>query len=270
MSELTTNNNFKKNLINNSIKISISIAIIIGFYAVGKLLNYHLVKKIEENDKKKISYELFANFLDKIILIIGVLIALVNLGFQLNTLLVVFGSIGLAVALAIQGTIKQLVSGFAILYMDYLDIDDLIQVDDKIGYVKHFNLLNTTIIDPGKVLVRIPNNLIINNVFTNISKNETIYCMIDLSISANNNIDYSILIDNIKSGIRFGCKYVLDKNDINVYITDFGNPGTKLSIRFPIKNINYFNAQFDARIIIRNIVSKDSIILLDNSYFTGA
>lgn len=269
MSEVDTNN-LKKNMINYSIKISISIIIILVFYLISKIIHNQLIKEMEKSGKKKIAYELFVKILDKVILITGILIALVNLGFQLNTLLVILGSLGLAIALAIQGITGQFASGIIILFMNYFDINDIIQVNDSIGYVKDFNFLNTTINTPGKIEIKIPNNLITSSFFTNITKNETINCMIDLSLSANNSIDYSILISNIKNGIKYESKYIYDKENINVYITDFASSGTKLSIRFPIKSIDFFSAQFDARIIIRSILSKDSIVLLDNSYVSGS
>ena len=167
-------------------------------------------------------------------MIFGLFIALVNLGFQISTILVVFGSVGLALALAIQSTITQIVSGILILYLDYYNINDIVEINGLVGYVNNFNLLNTTILDNANVPNIIPNNTFISGKFTNYMKNKTIDSMVFLGISANNNIDYNILISNIKNTLIKEAKYIIDKNSVAVFIKDFEQPGTTLLIKYKI------------------------------------
>ena len=255
-------------------KGGISIAIIIVFYIIALIVEKRFINLIEkENAQNKmdnqILYRLLANLFYYVIIIIGIIIALVNIGFSLNTLLIFVGSVGLAIALAIQGTVTQIVSGITILFFKYFNVGDLIEINSTMGYVDNFNLLNTTIIDPRNVKIVIPNNTITSGTFVNYYNKETIYSQFFITLSNNNNIHYETLINNIKKTLISDCKYVIDKDKVFVFITDTSEPGTKMVIKFLIKNSDFYDALFASQEIVRNLLANDNVLLLDNNYFTA-
>ena len=261
---------YKKKSIEFLTKIITSIIIFIFFYIIALIVKNRLSVTINHDkniEDKKILYNLIAQLIFYVIMIFGLFIALVNLGFQISTILVVFGSVGLALALAIQSTITQIVSGILILYLDYYNINDIVEINGLVGYVNNFNLLNTTILDNANVPNIIPNNTFISGKFTNYMKNKTIDSMVFLGISANNNIDYNILISNIKNTLIKEAKYIIDKNSVAVFIKDFEQPGTTLLIKYKINSKDFYKAQYDTRLIVRNLLAKDNVLLLDHSYF---
>jgi small conductance mechanosensitive channel len=197
---------------------------------------------------------------------IGIACALAYLGINLSTLLVVFGSIGLAIAISIQSTITQIVSGGIILFFDYFSIKDLIEVNNTVGFVSSFNLLNTTITDYFGIEYIIPNTTVVNGNFTNYFANKYILCKVFITISNINNIDYKLLVKNLEQTIINECEYVADTKKVNVKIFDTSSYGTKIILMFLIENINFFSAQYSARLITRDYLSKNNIILLDESY----
>jgi len=260
---------YKKQSIEYMAKIVISIVILIVFYIIALIVKKRLSITIDHNkniEDKKIVYNLIADIVFYIIMILGIFVALVNLGFQLSTLLVVFGSIGLALALAIQSTITQIVSGILILYLDYYNINDIIEINGLVGYVNDFNLLNTTILDTSNITNIVPNNTFISGKFTNYTKNKVIFSTVNLGISANNSIDYNILMSNIKNALMNEAKYIVDRNSVIINIKDFEQPGTTLLIKYKINSKDFYKAQYDTRLIVRNLLAKDSVLLLDNSY----
>lgn len=266
------NDEFKEKAKNNAYKIIISIIIIIITLIIANIVKNRILNKIfeKEDNKNKILYTVISSFVYYIIIFIGVVIALINLGYQLSTIFIVLGSVGLAIALAIQGTITQVVSGFVILFFSYFNIGDLILCNGVNGYVTDFNLLTTTLTDFSDLKVLIPNSAFTSSPFTNYSANKDVFFKLYLTLSSNNKINFDILFNNIKSSIINECKYVTDKSKVSVVIFDIQGSGTTICVNIPIKSINYVDAGFDSRLIVRRILSEDNVILLDNYYYENS
>ena len=267
--------NYYKDLsIKYSIKLSFGILIIIIFYFLAKFVNHqfkNIIKEDSLNDsnmkKKMILYKFIGNGLYYIILLIGIIIFLLILGIQLNTVLVLFGSIGFALALAIQGTIKEIVSGLMILIFNYYNVGDYIEINGHQMFVYKFNLFNTTFIDIFTAKTIVPNSTITNGILKVITSNKTVYTDIPINISANNNINYTSLINTMKSEILEKSEYILN-NDINIVIVDMSTFGTLVKVKALINSIDYLQAKFSINLIIRDLLNKHSILLLDESYLS--
>jgi small-conductance mechanosensitive channel len=128
-------------------------------------------------EKKLIYYQL--NWLVYYsIIIFGLIFSLVNLGFNVATIITLIGSMGLALGLALQETIKNLISGIYISINKLFSIDDIISIkplgnlNSTLGKIIDFNLNYTTIIDNNNIISMIPNSFIQNNILTNITISE--------------------------------------------------------------------------------------------------
>jgi small-conductance mechanosensitive channel len=109
------------------------------------------------------------------IIVFGLIISLVNLGFNVVTIFTLLGSIGLALGLAFQETLKNIISGVYIALSKLYKIGDLITIkpigneNSTSGRIIDFNLYYTTIINQYKQISIIPNSIIQNNILTNIT-----------------------------------------------------------------------------------------------------
>ena len=109
------------------------------------------------------------------IILFGLIISLVNLGFNVATIITLLGSVGLALGLAFQETLKNMISGV------YIALNKLFKIGDEItlkplgningtsGIIIDFNLYYTTIINQNKQISMIPNFIIQNNILTNVT-----------------------------------------------------------------------------------------------------
>lgn len=245
------------------------------FFALLAALVYNYVQYMSENvsmlqngnNNKKMIVETISHVSYYIILCIGIMFVLVELGFNLNTILVVLGSVGLAVALAVQNSITNITSGFMILFMNYYDIGDLIETSDVMGHVKSFNLFNTTVENQNKVIVNVPNSSIVQGTLTNYYKEKTIKVAVMVNIS---NYDKTIniheLSEAIKEDLAKKCSFIIDTNDITVNVSDISKEGTLLKIKFPVESKNYTAAKNMANNIVRETIREKNVFLLDYFY----
>jgi hypothetical protein len=66
--------------------------------------------------------------------------------------------------------------------------------------------------------------------------------------------------------LQDNCKYVIDKDDVRVTVSDMSNAGTILKVRFAIESKNYIDAKNDSQKIVRDTIKDSNIFLLDYYY----
>lgn len=274
----------KETIITSIVNIFFAIIIFLFFYTIAKisLKNIEKINFNKSNEKNnnlnipkpnrqdnenfsKIHRKFIAELVFYIIIIIGIFFALSRIGFNVSSLLVILGTIGFAIAFGLQNFIQQIISGITILVFKYFNLGDLIKVKSDIGYVKQFNLINTTIMTNKGEEIIIPNNMITTDFFLNYTKNDVIFGVVEISLSSNNKINYPILFEKIKNRVSLST-FVIDKNELFVNVDDMTGPGTKISIKAKIESANYFNSLNNIRLIARQTLEEEGVKLLDNFY----
>ena len=242
------------------------------FFASLSTIVYNYIQNISKNsstitNNNKIIFQTVSEVLYYVILSIGIVFILVQLGFNLNTILVALGSVGLAIALALQTSITNIASGFMIMFLNYYDIGDLVEIDDNLGYIDSFNLFNTVMKDLNDTLINIPNSSIVNGILTNYYKEKNIKVSFKVNIS---NYEKSTKINEIsqllKESLAEKCNFIIDKNEIKINVNDLSKEGTLLNIRFPVESKNYLSAKNMGQNIVRETIRELNVNLLYNYY----
>jgi small-conductance mechanosensitive channel len=116
------------------------------------------------------------------IIVFGLLVSLVNVGFNVATIVTLLGSVGLAIGLALQQTISNVISGIYISVNKLFKIGDDIalkplgSLNSTIGKIIDFNLYYTTVANlENNTVQMIPNSIIQNNILTNITISRNIF-----------------------------------------------------------------------------------------------
>ena len=258
------------------IKLSPRIALVCGimliFYIIALSVKNTLLNKIntdkkDPDNKNKILHKLLSDILYYLILLFGLIITLPMTGIDLSSIFIVFGSVGLAIALSMQGTITQIISGIVIIFFNYFNIGDIVEIKDTVGYVHDFNLFNTTLIDNNLVKTVIPNSIITSSTFINLFGVKKVKAEFAVTLSNNNSkIDYNQILRDLKNVLIKKCKYITDKN-VSVKISDIGSPGSKIKIKFLVSSKkNYFDALASGKLIVITFLHQNKIRLLDNHY----
>ena len=104
-----------------------------------------------------------------IILIVGVLVALSQMGISLGPLLAGVGVVGFIVGFALQDSLSNFASGVMILIYRPFDVGDVIEAGGAAGKVSHMSLVNTTIMTFDNQTIVLPNNSIWGNVIKNVT-----------------------------------------------------------------------------------------------------
>lgn len=249
-------------------KFIIGLIIFIVFYILAYTSRKIIAKiKNEKNEQiKKVSKTLIFDFLSDSIyaglLIIGILIVLVYFGLNLNTILVVIGSAGLAIALALKDFLTQIVAGIVIIFRGFYKIGDLVKIDGKEAYVLDFDLLNTTLKEFTGVITIVPNNQIISDIFSNYSKFDTIWIWAIICVSnSKKNVDYKEVIDELNNELKT-IEYVVDEG-VGARVSSFEDQGTKVLGAINVRVKDYRKAKAALNLKMRDYFSRKNILLCD-------
>ena len=103
----------------------------------------------------------------RLILIIGLIIALSSMGLNMGALVALLGGGAFVIGFAMQDTLSNFANGVMLMIYRPFDVDDFVDVGGVMGKVRGVNLVATHILTPDNKLILVPNKDVWGNVITN-------------------------------------------------------------------------------------------------------
>jgi small conductance mechanosensitive channel len=155
---------------------------------VSEALRTHL-KKVKKFDATLVP--LTASIARYIILIIAFVAALGSFGIQTTSIIAVLGAAGLAIGLALQGTLSNVAAGVMLLFLRPFQVGEWIETGSTSGTVKEIGLFSSIISTFDNVFISIPNSQIWGQTIVNHSRNNTRRMDIDIGIAYSTDLDHA-------------------------------------------------------------------------------
>ncbi len=153
--------------------LAAGLIILVGFAFAGFVRRR--VRKLSENHTSldNTLFSFLGNLARYIILAFTALFVLNTFGIQTTSIVAVIGAAGLAVGLALQGTLSNVAAGVMIILFRPLKVGDFVEIDGTLGTVKEITLNYTELADIGNVQVVVPNSDVWGNTIKNYSSYPT-------------------------------------------------------------------------------------------------
>jgi len=164
------------------------------------------------------------------------------IGIETTSFIAVLGAAGLAIGLALQGTLANFAGGVLILIFKPFKKDDVIEAQGELGIVKEIQIFVTTILTPDNKLVIIPNGAISNGNITNYTAAGKRRVDIVIGISYDSDIKKArqVLLDVMKNDKR-----VLKDPEPGVTVLELADSSVNLAVRPWSTPEDYWNIFFD-------------------------
>ena len=175
------------------------------------------------------------------ILLVAVMMALNQMGVQTTSILAVLGAAGLAIALALQGTLSNIAAGVMLIWLRPIATGEYIDTGDVAGTVVEIGLFATRLKSADGVYVFAPNSTIWNTRITNYSREKT--RRLDLKIGIGYGDDISRARDVLMKIARD--ERVLTDPEPVVYVSNLGESSVEMMLRLWVKTPDYWNVLFD-------------------------
>lgn len=170
------------------------------------------------------------------------------LGFSTASLVTVLGSAGLAIGLALQGSLSNLAGGVLLLINKPFSIGDYIVVGTLEGTVKNIGVCYTKLNTPDNRVVVLPNGTLSNSNLVNVSAEPE--RRVDMIIP----ISYEDDIRSVRTMLLSFAQeqeLVLKTKPVEVYTKEFGADSINLVFRFWVRKENYWPCFFDMQEKVR-------------------
>ncbi|SHJ11631.1 mechanosensitive ion channel family protein [Aquimarina spongiae] len=194
-------------------------------------------KKDYDETLERFLYDLF-NIGLKLLLVV---LVITQLGVQTSSLVAILGAAGLAVGLALQGSLSNFAGGVLILFFKPFKIGDFIEAQGISGTVKEISIFTTKLNTFGNQLAIIPNGKLSNDNIINYTAEGIRRNKIDIGVSYSSNIkkakDLLLELINEQQG-------VLQDNPPEVVVTTLGDNSVTLSLRYWASNEDFWAIHF--------------------------
>lgn len=152
-------------------KVLLFIAIVFGFRKLAGFIQKLIERGLEKSHLKlsELLRRMVVSIARNIIIVLGVLIALSQVGISLGPLLAGLGVIGFVVGFALQDSLSNFASGMLILMYRPFDVGDLIEAGGVSGKVSHMSLVNTTVMTLDNQTIVVPNSKIWGDIIKNVT-----------------------------------------------------------------------------------------------------
>jgi len=145
------------------------VILILGFFVAGWARRRVIRLGLKYDNLDDTLFIFLGNILRYTILAFTLLFVLNTFGIQTTSIVAIIGAAGLAIGLALQGTLSNVAAGVMIIVFRPIKLGDTVQINGELGTVQTISLNYTELASPANVQVIIPNAQVWGNTITNFS-----------------------------------------------------------------------------------------------------
>ena len=240
--------------------IGISLLMALAILIVGRQLVKLILRLITvalEKSKVEDTVRIFVTNLLNTLLMILVFIAAINqLGIETTSIIAVLGAAGLAIGLALQGSLSNFAAGILIVIYRPYKVDDYIEAGNHAGTVKDIQIFSTVLKTPDNKIVVVPNGSIMNGSIVNYSDQDTRRVDLIISCSYEDDIDKvrSVLEDILKKEKR-----ILKDPKPQIAVAELADSSVNFIFRPWVKRTDYLPVYYSLLEEVKKRFDKEGI-----------
>ncbi len=233
---------------NNGVAITVKIIFVIAILLISKLMagiTKRLVRNTIGREPSRMSGlmgNFFVSMSGKLVMTLGLLVALSQLGLQVTPLLAGLGIAGFIVGFALQDVLSNFASGVMILIYQPFDVGDTIEVPEVSGYVQNMNLVSTIILTYDNQKLVVPNNKIWGNIIRNVHSERLRRVDLTVSISYDSSLDRA---EEILAEILNNHELVLSNPEAKIKLHALNESSVDFVVRPWTQTKNYWEVYWD-------------------------
>lgn len=233
----------------------------IAIWIIGNWIMKFIIKQLNKIMSKKHTDESLRPFIISVsnvsLKILIAITALSVLGIEMTSFIAILGAAGLAVGMALSGTLQNFAGGVMILLFKPFKVGDLIETSSHLGIVHEIQVFNTTLKSFDNKTHIIPNGGLSTNALTNYSTEEK--RRVDWTFG----IGYGDDAAKAKAVIQKLCEQ--DSRIINepakpfIALSELGDSSVNFVVRAWVKSADYWDVFFDMNENVYNTFAKEGI-----------
>ena len=175
------------------------------------------------------------------ILTLTIVVTLGNFGVETTSIIAVLGAAGLAVGLALQGTLSNVAAGLMLLFLRPFKVDDWVEAAGVSGSVSEIGLFTTIIDTFDNVYVSIPNSAIWTSNIINHARYGTRRLDLDIGVSYESDLD---VVENTLMGLAEDPRVLADPAP-RFLVVGYGDSAINVRLRAYAEYDDFFDLYWD-------------------------
>ena len=235
---------------------------IVGAFMIliaGWVIGNWVKKLVQSIDKLDDTLKSFLGGLVKYaIFAISLVTILGQFGIQTASLLAVIGAAGLAIGLALQGTLSNVAAGVMLLILRPFNVGDFIEASGISGSVKDLGLFGTELATSDNIFIFVPNSQVWNSDIKNFSRNKQRRTDFTIGISYHDDINKAI--KTIQTVLNKNKRLIITSGkESEIVVVNLGDFSVDLKVRYWTSTANNWNAKCDLIKAIKEALDKNGI-----------
>lgn len=228
---------------------------IVGFWIAKKLASF-AGKAFDKMDLDPTLNRFFCNLIYWLLLGFVIIAALGALGIQTGAFMAILGAAGLAIGLAMEGSLSNFAAGVLIILFRPFKVGDYIEVDENGGQVEKIQLFHSTLVTYDNETIIIPNSEITSNVVTNYSTRDWVRVEIPLTVS--HGADFGKVKEIMMDIARLSGRSLNDP-PAEVQVTEITENGLKMQLEVTVHPIDREDVIFEVSDMIKTRFDEENI-----------
>lgn len=183
----------------------------------------------------------FASIVGYAVMIITLIAVLNQFGVETTSIIAVLGAAGLAVGLALQGTLSNVAAGVMLLFLRPFQVGNFVTAAGVSGTVKEIGLFNTELATGDNVYIVVPNSAIIGGAISNFSRHAN--RRLDIAVGVGYDTDLTKALELLR-GVIDADGRALGDPEPQVMVMELGDSAITLNLRFWVTADTYWPCKF--------------------------
>lgn len=241
-----------------ALKVIAALAIYFIGRFIAKTIAKALLKTLESRGIDTTISKFAHNMTYGTLLIFVILAALSQVGIQTASFIAILGAAGLAVGLALQGSLSNFAAGILMIIFRPFKIGDYVEAGGKAGTVEDIQIFATQLKSPDNKVIIIPNSSIMNDSIVNYSRKEI--RRVDLKIG----VSYDAYLPDVKALLIKTVQahdLVLADQPVQVAVSELGDSSVNFVVRVWSNTPDYWTVFFDLTETIKLTLDENNIAI---------
>lgn len=212
---------------------------------------------LQKTRLEKAAHSLITSLAQSAMYILLGLTVISTLGIDVTSIVALASVLTLALSLALQNMVSNIIGGFTILYTHPFHSGDYVEIAGQGGTVKEINMTYTMLSTPDCKLISIPNSAVVAAQITNYSASPT--RRVEITASASYDTPVQQVLDAL---IQAGTvdNVLLDPAPAAV-VTAYGESAIQYSLRLWVNNADYWNVYFAVNQRVKTVFDEHGIVM---------
>jgi small conductance mechanosensitive channel len=243
--------------VENAIPVILAIIMLYVGYIVSKWAGNRVRKACDKSPKIDDTLSpLISKTVKFLVLIVVFILVLDNFGMRITSFIAILGAAGLAIGLALQGTLSNVASGVMLLTLRPFRIGDFIIAGGTSGVVDEISLFTTQLHTPDNVFVMVPNSSVWGSEIKNFSRNDTRRNDMVFGIGYSDDIDKAMTV--LKRILEDDERVLKDPAPM-IAVSELGDSSVDFVVRPWCKKEDYWALRFDIIKKVKQTFDKEGI-----------